>query len=209
MKLPKLIATVDTLNMKPRDYECEPVNGDGNGLLYFWKLSNIWRVFPELQPRVQGDYVIVKIGYAKEYRIIGRNQYGRRYGVGALHRARECIMAWEKCFGIDKGVISARVYAIAVGTANEMLAAAQYLHRRNQKTGIHFLPSIEALSGKYGSDGLPAGKTEFYLSTIQSLYGKFLNCQRRSNKQSGWSDIKDANFRGPSGWKLPTVGVDL
>ena len=209
MKLPKLIATVDTLNMKPRDYECDPVNGDGNGLLYFWKLSNIWRVFPELKPRVQGDYVIVKIGYAKEYRIIGRNKYGRRYGHGAIVRARETIRGWERSFDIEKGVISAKLYAIAVGTANEMLAAEQYLHRRNQETGIHFLPSIEALAGQYNAKGLPGGKTEFYLARIQSLYGKFLNCQRRSNMQSGWSDIRDANFRGPSGWRLPNVGVDL
>ena len=209
MKLPQLVYSVDTLEMKPKDYEMNPDDvRDGYGHLYFWKLSNIWKVFPELKPMIQGDDVIVKIGYAKECRIIGRNNSGARHGIGAVHRTRESIMAWEKAFGLSKGTIRARLYVIALHTANQALAAEQFLHTKNQKSDIWFTPWIEAKAAEYGVSA-PSGKTEYYLSRIQSLYGKFLQCQTKVAQAKGWETIKNNRFKGPSGWKLPTSGTSL
>ena len=211
MKLPKLIYSVDTLDMKPKDYE---IPADqlpdlmGKGYLYFWKLSNIWTVFPELKPLVQGDNVIVKIGYAKAPRIIGRNKNGTRYGVGAVARARESIAAWEKAFSLDKGTIRARLYVMAIGEVNEMLAAEQSLHSLNQGSSIWFTPWIEEQAAAR-SVSAPAGKTEYYLAKIQTLYAKFLACQTKASKAKGWATMAKNGFKGPSGWKLPINGNSL
>ena len=55
----------------------------------------------------------------------------------------------ERKFHYYLAAVAANLTTGSKRTANEMLAAEQYLHRRNQKTGIHFLPSIEALSGRW------------------------------------------------------------
>ena len=205
MNLPKLIYSVDTLDMKPMDYEIPAEMLPallGKGYLYFWKLSNIWKAFPELKPLVQGDNVIIKIGYAKAPRVIGRNKNGRRYGIGAVARARESIRAWEKAFDLDQGSIRARLYVMALGEVNEMLAAEQSLHSLNQGSDIWFTPWIEEQAASRNV-AAPAGKTEYYLARIQTLYAKFLACQTKASKAKGWAKMKANGFKGPSGWTLP------
>jgi hypothetical protein len=186
---------VDTLEMKPKDYR-SPEYREGYAHLYFWKLSNIWKVFPELKPMVQGEDVIVKIGVAKECR-----KNGNHYQIGAVQRAREVIRGWERAFNLPQGTIRARLYVIAVANTEGVYAAEQFLHTKNQGSDIWFTPWIEAKAAEYGVKA-PSGKTEFYLSKFSSLYGKFLNCQRAVNKNAGWETIKANNYKGASGWKL-------
>ena len=203
----ELLHTVDTVNMKPSHYEIQ-TGSTANGHYYFWKLSNAWLAFPHLKPQIQGERVIVKMGYAKAERVIGQNKSGRRYGIGAVHRTRETIQAWEKSFNLKKGVLKGKIYGIATHSVNEALAPEQYLHKTYQASDIHFLPEILSMAEKAGNPA-PSGKTEFYLHDIFALWDLWLDSQGRDRMVDGWADIRDKKFRGQSGWRLPVDGYRL
>ena len=203
MQLPSLQWKVMTgAALRPAEYRAEGSN-EVQGHLYFWKISTsqLVELFPELSNILVDDVILAKVGYAKAAR-----KNGNYYQIGAVHRTRECVRAWEKMLGLPAGTLVARLYCMEVHNVNEALAAEQYFHGRNQGTDIHALSWIMEQARKNGAEA-PAGKTEFYFANIRSLYAKFLNCQRRENMAIGWEQMRAMNFRGPSGWSLPVRGT--
>lgn len=174
----------------PRDYWA-PELAPAMGHLYFWKLSNteIIKVFPELADMLTDDSIICKIGYAGAVRKYKSSPFGL---IGAVARCRETIRAWENMAGLPAGSLLARLYAYEIGTVEETMAAETFLHERNQGTEIHFEPWVLAKCAEIGGKR-PSGSSELYLTTIQSLWGKFMNCQTRRNKALGWEAIHSSN----------------
>jgi len=205
LNLPALVYAVKTgREFQPKDYRSDG-QSQALGHLYFWKMSTtqIVKIFPELKDKLKNDEVIVKVGYAKADR-----KNGNHYQIGGVQRARECLRDWEKMCGEPAGTFLARVYVIAVHNVNEALAAEQYFHGKNQGSDIWFTPWIQAKAAELGASA-PGGKTEFYLGNIRSLYAKFLNCQKQTNKKIGFQMILNNGCKGPSGWRLPLVGRTL
>ena len=171
----------------PRDYWA-PALAPAHGHLYFWKMANteIVKVFPELANDLVEDNIICKIGYAGAVRKYPSSPNGL---IGAVARCRETVRAWEKMADLPAGSLLARLYAYELGTVEETMAAESYFHNRNQGTDIHFEPWVLAKCAEIGGKR-PSGSSELYLTTIQSLWGKFLNCQTRRNKALGWDAIQ-------------------
>ncbi len=189
----KKIATIDTLHMKPKDYQ---ENGDpqsGQGYNYLWQLIGLEKYAPEFE-----GMTICKDGYAKEFYSTGHN--------GLFQRVRTTVRDFEKSYcGGEFGALKAHVYGNICKVANRSLAQEQYFHKRNQGQPHHLLPLIkETCIG-----AVPSGKTEFYNLPLKSIMGKYYQSMTKKAIGEGWEDIKSHNFKGQSGWKLPTVGFDL
>lgn len=199
MNLPKLQWKVMTGKaFRPAEYRAEGSN-EVQGHLYFWKISTsqLLELFPQLSSVLKDDVILAKVGYAKAAR-----KNGNYYQIGAVHRTRECVRAWEMMLGLPAGTLIARLYCIEVHDVNQALAAEQYFHGQNQGTDIHAYDWIMNQALNRGSKA-PGGKTEFYFANIRSLYAKFINCQRKQNMRIGWDQMVRMNFRGPSGFPLP------
>lgn len=189
------IATIDTKVMKPRDYQ---ENGDPNSGLGYNYLYEI--VGLDKYNAAFAGVRMTKDGYAKEYYSTGHN--------GLFSRVRTTLREFERVFCDGEfGALEAVVYGNVCKGANRSLAQEQYIHKRNQHSDEWMLPIIEAAtpSGKKR----PSGSTEFYNWSPKRAYGKYLQSMTRKAIGEGWQDIIDHNFRGQSGWALPTVGREL
>ena len=192
----KLQATIDTLEMKPRHFQENGDPNSGMGYNYLYEIIGL------------GDYVdafknvrLVKDGYAKEFYSTDHN--------GLFQRVRTTIREFEKTFCDGEfGALKAHVYGNVCKGANRSLAQEQYVHNRNQGGDEHLLDLIVSEAAKRGRPA-PAGKTEIYNWSPKRAYGKYLQSMTKKAVGAGWDDIVSKNFRGQSGWKLPTVGVAL
>ena len=192
----KLHATIDTLEMKPKDFQEHGNPDSGMGYNYLYEIIGL------------GDYVdafknvrLVKDGYAKEFYSTGHN--------GLFQRVRTTVREFEKTFCDGEfGALKAYVYGNVCKGANRSLAQEQYVHNRNQGGDEHLLDLIVSEAAKRGCKA-PAGKTEIYNWSPKRAYGKYLQSMTKKAVGAGWDDIVSKNFRGQSGWKLPTVGVAL
>ena len=190
------IATIDTLQMKPRDYQENGNPDSGLGYNYLYEIIGL------------GDYVsafadvrLVKDGYAKEFYSTGHN--------GLFQRVRTTVREFEKTFcNGEFGAIHAIVYGNVCKEANRSLAQEQYVHKRNQGGPDHLLSLIVSEAEKRGKKA-PAGKTEIYNWNPRSAYGRYLQSMTKKAIGEGWSDIVAHNFRGQSGWKLPVTSTTL
>ena len=194
----------------PRDYWA-PELAPALGHLYFWKMSNteIVKVFPELADELTDDKIVGKVGYATAVRKYKSSPFGL---IGAVARCRETIRAWEFMADLPAGSLLARLYAYELGTVEETMAAESYFHNRNQGTDIHFEPWVLEKCAELGGKR-PSGSSELYLTTIHSLWGKFMNCQTRRNKAIGWNAIQSDNtmpmIRARSHIRRAGGGTDL
>ena len=189
----KKIATIDTLEMKPRHYQENGDPNNGQGYNYLWQLIGLEKYAPEFE-----GMNIIKDGYAKEFYSTGHN--------GLFQRVRTTVREFEKsyCNG-EFGALKAEVYGNICKDANRSLAQEQYYHKRNQGQPFHLLPLILKTSGGKA----PAGKTEFYNLPLKSAMGKYYQSMTKKAIGEGWQDIVDQKFRGQSGWRLPIVSRRL
>ena len=189
----KKIATIDTLEMKPRHYQEYGDPSNGMGYNYLWQLIGLEQYVPEFE-----GMSIIKDGYAKQFYSNGHN--------GLFQRVRTTVREFEKTYcGAKFGALKAEVYGNICKNANRSLAQEQYYHKRNQGQPFHLLPLILQTS----RGNAPAGKTEFYNLPIRSAMGKYYQSMTKKAIGEGWDDIVSAKFRGQSGWRLPTVGRTL
>lgn len=192
----KLVATIDTLEMKPRDFQEYGDPDSGMGYNYLYEIIGL----DKFNPIFKGVRM-VKDGYAKEFYSTGHN--------GLFQRVRTTVREFEKAFaGGQFGALQAKVYGNICKHANRSLAQEQYLHKRNQHGDEWLLPLIQQAADDEGVKR-PSGSTEFYNWSPKRAYGKYLQSMTKKAIGEGWQDIVDNNYKGQSHWKLPIVGKEL
>ena len=192
----KQIAIIDTLKMKPRDYQEHGDPNTGNGYNYLYEIVGLDRYNDAFH-----NVRMVKDGFAKEYYSTGHN--------GLFQRVRTTVREFEKAFCDGEfGALQAIVYGNVCKGANRSLAQEQYLHKRNQGGEEWMLPTIQEAAA-VARVKRPSGSTEFYNWSPKRAYGKYLQSMTRKAIGEGWDDIVAHRFRGQSGWRLPVVGTAL
>jgi len=192
----KLIATIDTLEMKPRDYQEHGDPDSGMGYNYLYEIIGLAKFNPIFK-----GVRMVKDGYAKEFYSTGHN--------GLFQRVRTTVREFEKAFADGQfGALQAKVYGNICKAANRSLAQEQYLHKRNQNGEEWLLPLIQQAADAEGVKR-PSGSTEFYNWSPKRAYGKYLQSMTKKAIGEGWDDIVAHNYKGQSGYGLPIVGRTL
>lgn len=192
----KLIATIDTLNMKPRDFQEYGDPDSGQGYNYLYEIIGLAKYNP-----LFANVRMVKDGYAKEFYSTGHN--------GLFQRVRTTTREFEKAFcNGEFGALQAKVYGNIKRHANRSLAQEQYLHNKNQHSDEWLLPLIQQAADIEGVKR-PAGSTEFYNWSPKRAYGKYLQSMTKKAVEFGWNDIVSKNYKGQSNFQLPIVGKVL
>jgi len=192
----KLHAVIDTLEMKPKDYQEHGDPSSGQGYNYLYEIIGLEKYCPIFEGKR-----ITKDGYAKEFYATGHN--------GLFSRVRATVREFEKVFcDFEFGALKAHVYGNICKTANRSLAQEQYIHLRNQG-GAEHLQDLIVEQAEIRGKSAPAGKTEFYNWHPKRALGKYYQSMTKRAIGEGWEDMKSNNFKGQSGWRLPTVGKEL
>lgn len=192
----KEIIRIDTLIMKPKDYQKFGDNNNGRGYNYLYEIVGLDKFHKEFE-----GVRLVKDGYAKEFYSTGHD--------GLCQRVRTTLREFEKCFCDGEfGSLLAIVYGNVCKDANRSLAQEQYIHMKNQFSDAWLLPLIDTLATRLGKKR-PSGSTEIYDWNIKSAIGRYYQSMTKKAIGQGWDNIVSHNFKGQSGWKLPIVGTTI